>query len=146
MSTLLTRYFIYDCRGGNSLQVLFFTRTMSDIIGRFIPHSWLPSTKKGLHVMTLIKLAAMPLAFWYIMSSSASRSDILVVIYIFFFWLQSGAVNSVSFVLADKWSNPAMKGKAGGCLALMFQLGCLIALGVAFVLEKFCSPFKSQWR
>ena len=118
---------------------------MADILGRFIPHSWLPRTKKGLHAMTLVKLAAMPLGFWYIMASP-THSDVLVIVYVFLFWLQSGAVNSVSFVLAENWSSSAMKGKAGGCLALAFQLGCLVALGIAFVLERYCSPFKSEWR
>lgn len=123
---------------------MFFTRTVSDILGRFIPHSWLPTSRRGLHAMTIIKLAAMPLAFWYIMAKPF-LSDALVIAYIAVFWLQSGAVNSVSFVLAEKWSSTAMQGKAGGLLAFTFQASCLVALGIAFCLQKFCSAFNSHW-
>lgn len=126
------------------LQVMFFTRTVTDILGRFIPHSWLPTTRKGLHAMTIIKLAATPLAFWYIMAKPF-LSDSLVIAYIAVFWLQSGAVNSVSFVLAEKWSSSALQGKAGGLLAFVFQLSCLVALGIAFLMQKYCHPFKSHW-
>lgn len=126
------------------MQVLFFTRTVSDILGRFIPHAWLPKTRQGLHAMTIIKLAALPLAFWYIMASPF-RSDVVAIVYVALFWLQSGAVNSVSFVLAEKWSNSTIQGRAGGLLAFVFQLSCLVALGVAFLMQRFCSPFRSQW-
>ena len=47
------------------LQTLFFARTISDIIGRFLPHQCLGlTTKAGLNIMTVSKLALTPFAFW----------------------------------------------------------------------------------
>lgn len=126
-------------------QVLFFTRTGSDIVGRFVPPGWLRlDTRHGLHAMTVSKALALPLGFWYI-TSAPVRSDALAVAYVGLFWLQCGVVNSASFVMANKWASPALRERAAGFLALVFQVACLVALSVAFLVYTYCDAFRSDW-
>ena len=93
--------------------------------------------------MTAIKLAAVPIGFWYI-AGAGPRSDLAAVTYISFFWLQSGVVNSASFVMANKWSSRELRSRAGGAFALVFQTSCLVALALAFLVQKYIAPFASE--
>ena len=80
----------------------------------------------------------------YIMAAPA-QSDLLAVLYICVFWLQSGVVNSAAFVMAPKWASPGLQDRAGGFLALVFQISCLVALGIAYLIQHYCRPFNSEW-
>ena len=57
----------------------------------------------------LLQLAATPLAFWYISSAKGMLSDVAAIVFIALFWLQSGVVNSASFVMAPKWARPGVQ-------------------------------------
>jgi hypothetical protein len=85
-------------------------------------------------------------------TSANSHSDLLAVVYVLLFWMQSGVVNSVSFVLADRWASAAARGRAdgvggraGGVLALVFQASCLVGLGFAYLLQHSVTMFESDW-
>lgn len=117
---------------------------MADIIGRFVPHSLaLLSTRRGLNHMSLMKLAATPLTFWYI-AGTTGRSDFLAIVYIGLFWLQSGAVNSAAFVMATRWASRGNQGRASGFMALVFQASCLVALGLAFIIQSYFPPTEAS--
>ena len=76
-----------------------------------------------------------PIFFLYISSGFSAYNDWAAVLYITLFWLLSGYVNNCAYVMAPKWVPQTGTAKAGGIMALVFQVSSLLALLLAFWIE-----------
>lgn len=62
-------------------------------------------------------------------------SDAAAVSWVFLFWLVGGYLNTQSYLMAPRWAPKGCAGRAGGLIALNFQVACLSAVALAFGLE-----------
>lgn len=76
-----------------------------------------------------------PIFFLYISTEVSYCNDWAAVLYITLFWLLSGYVNNIAYVMAPKWAPQASTAKAGSIMALVFQTSSLLALLFAFWIE-----------
>lgn len=138
-SVLLFPFFTYvemtTVFGVMQPSALFAARVIFDIVGRLAPKARWVQTEAGLLVWSLIRLAITPLFFLYIGNRLPWASAELAVAYVAVFWFTSGYINTCAFILAPQLVPPALASKAGGAMALTFQIASLLALVMAWLIQ-----------
>lgn len=66
----------------------------------------------------------------------ALLNDVVATAAIALFWAGSGYFNACSYVMAATWAPAGAKERAGGIMALVFQVSCLLALLLATGLQR----------
>ena len=64
-------------------------------------------------------------------------NDAVAVLAVAFFWASSGHVNACAYVMAAAWAPPGAKERAGGLMALVFQMACLLSLLCAAAVQHY---------
>ena len=84
--------------------------------------------------------ARLCLPYRYIKAAGAHNllNDAAIVSAIAIFWAASGQLNAGAYVKATAWAPPGAKERAGGLMALTFQVGCLLSLLCATAVQHFC--------
>ncbi|WIA44094.1 hypothetical protein OEZ86_010446 [Tetradesmus obliquus] len=118
-------------------QVLFYTRMLSDILGRLLPR------KKALAITSPAALLALSGAlllcsvafFVYLQVPPRMQYDPYVMVLVLALWLGGGYINTMSYILAPSLVPPRICTKASATMALTYQiahiLGLCIAIGIA---------------
>eukprot|EP00884_Botryococcus_braunii_P012171 jgi/Botrbrau1/20955/Bobra.0135s0074.2 len=120
--------------GNMLMQALFAARLVGDVAGRFLPSCRPFATRSGLLCFALLKTGMTVPAFFYL-HKGAALSDEAAVAWVFLFWLLGGYLNTRAYMAAPRWAPKGSESRAGGLMALVFQLACLAAVMLAFVLE-----------
>lgn len=67
-------------------------------------------------------------------------NDYVIILAIAAFWAASGHVNACAYVMAAQWAPPGGGDRAGGLMALAFQVSCLASLLLAAALQHVVFP------
>ncbi|KAK9846537.1 hypothetical protein WJX81_006206 [Elliptochloris bilobata] len=134
-SVLVFPYFTYvessGLLGALLPQALFGVRVVADIVGRLLPISPLLASRQRLVAASVAKLGAALLFLVHIALGRARpwwRSDVAALLFVAGFWTASGLLSAAAYVGAQAWAPPGSGGRAGGFMALAFQVACLVAL------------------
>jgi len=76
-----------------------------------------------------------PVAVLYIEAPASLLSDTAAVAFVAAFWLLSGFINSLSYVVIPQLVPAASAPRAASVMSLVFQLACVTGLGLATWLE-----------
>ena len=104
-------------------QAAFYARLVGDITGRLLPPSWAARSVARLGLWAGVKVALLPLLLPALLRPARVGGDLAVVALVALNWLLSGAVNSGAYLVAGGLVAPQLKPRAGGVMALAFQVG-----------------------
>ena len=62
-------------------------------------------------------------------------NDGFIIAAIALFWAASGHVNACAYVMAAQWAPAGKADRAGGLMAVVFQVSCLLSLLLAAALQ-----------
>ncbi|KAK9813902.1 hypothetical protein WJX73_004060 [Symbiochloris irregularis] len=145
-SMVVAPFFTYVPSSGSTgdllPQVLFAARTLSDIAGRLLPFIPAIRSKTGLFIAGVLRAALTPGFFWYMNwgEEHGMLNDYVIILAIAVFWAASGHVNACAYVMAAQWAPPGGGDRAGGLMALSFQVSCLVSLLLAAALQHVIFP------
>ncbi|KAA6418939.1 MAG: hypothetical protein FRX49_11043 [Trebouxia sp. A1-2] len=117
-------------------KVLFFSTIIANLVGRTLPKWKMFAIKSPTFLMYLgfVKLAAAPLCFVYLKSSSRWQSDAGATVYVTVVWALGGYLNTCSYMVAPTCVVPNQKANAAGLMAITSQISHCVGLFLAVVI------------
>lgn len=145
-------HYVKSTAGVSPLQVLFYSRLLGDISGRLMPRQLQLSSSKTVLAAAATKSKLLMLLIPALLKPSIVGGDVPLALIVALNWWLSGYINTGAYLLAPKLassssrkscsSSSGSKSKAGGLMALCFQLACFLGLMGAWVLQ---SVFMANW-